>query len=82
MNTYAVHSYLVHHIGCGLVTRLYQTLVTPWTVVTRLLCPGKNTGIGCIFLLQGVFLTKYMSPALTGRFVTTDPPRKLTILNP
>jgi len=29
---------------------------------TRLLCPwnspGKNTGVGCYFLLQGIFLTQ------------------------
>ena len=35
---------------------------TPWTVATRLLCPwdlpGKNTGVGCYFLLQGIFLTQ------------------------
>jgi len=36
--------------------------VTPWTVGTpRFLCPwdspGKNTGVGCHFLLQGFFLT-------------------------
>ena len=33
-----------------------QLFVTPWTVATRLLCPwdfpGKNTGVGCHFLLQ------------------------------
>ena len=33
--------------------------VTPWTVA-RLLCPwdfpGKNTGVGCHFCLQGIFL--------------------------
>ena len=32
---------------------------TPWTVATRLLCPwyfqGTNTGVGCHFLLQGIF---------------------------
>ena len=34
---------------------------TPWTVTPRLLCPwnspGKNTGVGCHFLLQGIFPT-------------------------
>ena len=34
--------------------------VTPWTEPTRLLCPwnspGKNTGVGCHALFQGVFL--------------------------
>ena len=35
---------------------------------TRLLCPwdspGKNTGVGCHFLLQGVFLTQGSNPGL------------------
>ena len=42
--------------------------------------PGKNTGVGCHDLLQGVFLevdpeiepTSLMSPALTGGFFTTS----------
>ena len=37
-------------------------LETPWTVAPRLLCPwdfpGKNTGVGCHFLLQGIFPTQ------------------------
>ena len=44
-----------------------QLFVTLWTVAyqappTRLLCPcefpGKNTGVGCPFLLQGIFPTQ------------------------
>ena len=35
---------------------------------TRLLCPwdspGKNTGVGCHFLLQGIFWTKGLNPGL------------------
>ena len=35
---------------------------------TRLLCPwdspGKNTGVGCQFLLQGIFLTQGLNPHL------------------
>ena len=35
-----------------------QLLATPWTVASRLLCPwnfpGKNIGVGCHFLLQGI----------------------------
>ena len=35
---------------------------------TRLLCPwdfpGKNTGVGCHFLFQGIFLTQRFNPAL------------------
>ena len=34
----------------------------------RLLCPcdfpGKNTGVGCCFLLQGIFLTQGSNPGL------------------
>ena len=33
--------------------------VTPWTVAHQHLCPwdcsGRNTGVGCHFLLQGIF---------------------------
>ena len=41
--------------------------------------PGKNTGVSCYFLLQGIFLTQgwdpcfLTSPALAGRFFTTAP---------
>ena len=35
--------------------------MTPWTEPARLLCPwdfpGKKTGVGCHFFLQGIFLT-------------------------
>ena len=38
-----------------------QLFAIPWTKPTRLLCtwnsPGKNIGVGCCALLQGVFLT-------------------------
>ena len=40
--------------------------------------PGKNTGVGCHFLLQGIFQTQgsnpYLlsSPELAGRFFTTS----------
>ena len=39
--------------------------------------PGKNTGVGCCALLQGLFLTQGLNPhlllllALAGRFFTT-----------
>ena len=42
--------------------------VTPWTAAHRLLCPwnslGKNTGVGCHFLLQGNFLIQGSNPGL------------------
>ena len=40
----------------------------------RLLCPwdfpGRNTGVGCYFLLQGIFLTQRLNPCfLLGRWI-------------
>ena len=40
-----------------------------WTVAcTKLFCPwdflGKNTGVGCHFLLQGIFQTQGLNPGL------------------
>ena len=41
---------------------LIQLSATPWTVASRLLflwdIPGKNTGMGCHFLLQVIFPTQ------------------------
>ena len=56
-------------VACGgLVAKSCLTLRIPWTA--RLLCPrdfpGKNTGVGCHFLLQGNLPNpgiKSMSPA-------------------
>ena len=51
-----------------LVTQSCPTLCNPWTVPARLLCtwdsPGKNTGVGCHALLQGVFPTQWSNPGL------------------
>ena len=41
--------------------------------------PGKSTGVGCHFLLLGIFLTQgsnLLSPILAGGFFTTDSPGK------
>ena len=56
---------------------------------TRLLCPwddpGKKTGVGCHFLLWGIFLTQrsnlasLVAPALAGRFFTTESPGMLNV---
>ena len=38
--------------------------------------PSKNTGVGCYFLLQGIFPTQRSKPAppeLAGRFFMTEP---------
>ena len=57
-------------------------LLRPWG------SPGKNTGVGCHFLLQGIFpaqgsnLHLLRSPTLAGRFFTTgNSPIKLKSFN-
>ena len=63
--------------------RLYLTVLQPHRLQpTRLLCPwdflGKNTGVGCHFLLQWIFATQgsnrqsLAAPALAGGFFTTS----------
>ena len=53
-----VHSVLSH----------VRQFATPWTEPTKLLCPwdfpGKNTRVGCHFLLQGIFPTQGWNPYL------------------
>ena len=45
-------------------------LVTLWTIACQALLsmglknPGKNTGVGCHFLLQGIFLIQGLNPRL------------------
>ena len=54
---------------------LYQ-LLCPWD------SPGKNTGVGCCALLQGIFLTRGLNPrllslpALAGGLLTTSATRE------
>ena len=56
--------------GCYLVAELVQTLLWPhepgWP--TRFFCPwdspGKTTGMGCHFLLPGIFLTQGLNQCL------------------
>ena len=61
---------LTYYINSGgsLVAKLCPTLATPWTVAHQLLCPwdfpGKNTGVGCCFLLHGIFLTEWSNLCL------------------
>ena len=49
---------MVHACMLGCV----QLFVTPWTVACQaplsMNSPGKDTGVGCHFLLQGIFLTQ------------------------
>ena len=49
-------------LGCVLVAQLSDSLQPRGLQPTRFLCSwnssGKNTGVGCHFLLQGIFLTR------------------------
>ena len=54
---------------CFVVDKLCPTLLWPCGLQpARLLCPwdspGKNTRVGCHFLLQGIFLTQGLNPCL------------------
>ena len=59
--------------------------VTPWTIA-RQLCPwdssGKNTGVGCHFLPEGIFLTQGLNSHLlhllhwqAGSLLLAPPPK-------
>ena len=52
----------------GLVTQSCPTVQPHGLQPARLLCPwdslGKNTGVGCHFLLQGIFPTQRSNPRL------------------
>ena len=50
----------------SLVTQACPILVTPWAMglLCPWDCPGKITGVGCHFLLQGTFLTQGSNPHL------------------
>ena len=63
-----------------------SSVATPWTVACQAPLsvgfPGKNAGVSCHFLLQGIFPElgiKPVSPALAGGFFTTVPPGKLIL---
>ena len=64
---------------------------TPWIVAHRLLCPwncpGNNTGVGCHFLPEGIFLTQGSNSQLcvsctTGRCFATAPPGTPQVTGP
>ena len=54
--------------GGGLVAKSCLTLETSWTVAHQaplsMGSPGKNTGVSCHFLLQGIFPTQGLNPGL------------------
>ena len=69
--------------GGGLVTKSCPTLRPHGLKPDRLLCPwhspGKNTGAGCHFLLQGIFPTQGPNIALQADSLPTESPGKPTI---
>ena len=65
---------------CMLSYSVVSYSATPWTVSRQgplsMEFLGKNTGVDCYFLLQGIFWTQGLnsvSPALAGRFFATEP---------
>ena len=54
--------------GCCLVAKFVWVFATPWTVAHQaplsMGFPSKNTGVGCHFLLQGIFLTQGLNLCL------------------
>ena len=63
------HTWFRSLVLAVVVQLLSLTLMTSWTVAhTRLLCswnsPGKNTGVGCHFPLQGIFPSQYLNLCL------------------
>ena len=68
--------------ACEIISVMSDSLQPYGLSPTRLLClwdsPGKNNGVRCHALLQGIFLTQgsnpclFMSTALSGRFFTTS----------
>ena len=74
------------HFACVLSPSVVSnSLRPPGLKPTRLLCPwdlpSKNTGVGCHFLLQGIFPIHLPdvpppSPALAGGFFTPESPGK------
>ena len=72
---------------CGSLVRLSNSLRLHGLQPTRLLCswnfPGKNTGVGCHYCPPGGLPNpgiKPVSSALAGRFFTTGPPGKPSLV--
>ena len=71
-----MHAYMLSCFSCVLLFAILWTVAyqapLPWDF------PGKNTGVGCCALLQGIFPTQESNPCLlhlpivTGGFFTTS----------
>ena len=73
----------IYMCACLLSHSVMSDSETLWIAPSRLLCPwdppGKNTGVGCHALLQGLFLTQGLNPCLLHCrriFLPSEPPGK------
>ena len=83
---FGIDSFLITFILCIQLLSHIRLFVTPWTIARQaplsMGFPGKNTGVNCHFLLQGIFQTQGSNlhlPSISctaGRFFTTEPPGK------
>ena len=67
MEASLVRPWMFQHTVCVCVLSHVRPSVTPWAVAHQnFLCPqnfpDKNTGVGCHFLLQGIFSTQGSNP--------------------
>ena len=75
---------------CAQSLSCVRLFVIPWTVARQaslsMNSPGRNTGVGCHFLLQGIFpgieTMSLESPVLADGLFTTAPPGKPKITLP
>jgi len=70
---------------CACELSRVQLFVTPWTVARQVRLsrdfPGEDTGVGCHFLLQGIFPTQELNLqthicCIASRFFTPEQPGK------
>ena len=74
-------------LDCCFITKLCLTFAIPGTVAHQaplsMDVPGRNTGVGCHFLLQGIFPTQGSNPCLlhwqVDSLPLTEPPLKPTL---
>ena len=60
---------ILHTVCCALSLSRVHLFATSWTVAHQApqstgILQGKDTGVGCHFLLQGIFLTRWSNPRL------------------
>ena len=65
---YRAFSDWLHLVLCACVLSHVQLFVTLWTIAHQVPLSmgfsGKNTGVGCHFLIQGIFLTQRLNSGL------------------